>query len=147
MHRRALLLGSGCLALLGVSSFRYLHASDEDAIVAVLRRCLGYLRLDDDGVRRFAHDYAAAHLISTAKLRALDAVGPLYSHLPFNSRTLLPRDMRRGEERVVTKFLLSSDFFAHGADMTRTVRYVGLFDPLRGCGNPFARAVGGTVSA
>ena len=41
-------------------------------------------------------------------------------------------------------FLLSSDFFALGADESKTVRYRGYYDPVRQvdrCGNPFARPV------
>jgi hypothetical protein len=34
----------------------------------------------------------------------------------------------------------SSDFFKNGADESRTVRYIGNYDPLIACGNPFAGA-------
>jgi hypothetical protein len=51
---------------------------------------------------------------------------------------LLTDDIRRGEDRVVTTFLLSTDFFELGSDEARAVHYVDFFDPLR-CGNPFAR--------
>jgi hypothetical protein len=47
--------------------------------------------------------------------------------------------IRHGEERVTTLFLLSSDFFVNGADISRPVSYVGYYDPARACGNPFAR--------
>jgi hypothetical protein len=36
-------------------------------------------------------------------------------------------------------YLLSSDFFVNGADAGQLVRYLRLYDPVRACGNPFAR--------
>ncbi len=43
------------------------------------------------------------------------------------------------EEFLATDFLLSSDFFWKGADASRTVQYIALYDKMRPCGNPFAR--------
>ncbi len=44
------------------------------------------------------------------------------------------------EERICTAFLMSSDFFKNGADESRPVRYLALYEPTRiGCANPFAR--------
>ena len=44
------------------------------------------------------------------------------------------------EERICAAFLMSSDFFTNGADETRPVRYLALYEPTKvGCTNPFAR--------
>jgi hypothetical protein len=41
---------------------------------------------------------------------------------------------------VYTRYLLSTDFFQHGADESRRIHYVGFFDPsVTPCSNPLAR--------
>ena len=57
----------------------------------------------------------------------------------LNGRDVVQETIRHGEERVVSAFLLSSDFFVNGADTSRIVRYLGFYDPLKACSNPFAR--------
>ncbi len=47
-------------------------------------------------------------------------------------------DARR-DPMLYERFLLSTDFFQHGGDETRTVRYVSYYDPYRSpCWNPCA---------
>ncbi len=47
-------------------------------------------------------------------------------------------------DRVFARFLLSTDFFLHGGDVARPVRYWRFYDPyLTPCANPFL--AGGTV--
>lgn len=41
--------------------------------------------------------------------------------------------------RLTTEFLLSTDFFQTGADVTRPLRYVTLYSTRIPCFNPFAR--------
>ena len=43
------------------------------------------------------------------------------------------------EDRITTQFLISSDFFANGADTSRRVTYLGYYDPMIACKNPFYR--------
>jgi len=118
------------------------HSSAEGGVAAVLFKRLGYLNLDRGDVMRFARDYGARGLMSAGKLRAVSAASALYGAVPQSWEDFVSRDIAHGEERIVTTFLLSSDFFrgAGKAAEPRTspVRYVGFFDPLRG-GNPFAR--------
>jgi len=47
----------------------------------------------------------------------------------------------------VTQYLISSDFFKNGADKNRTVNYLGYYDPMVACNNPFARPVDAATSA
>jgi hypothetical protein len=115
--------------------------SPEDAIVTIVHKRLGYLSLDEPGVRQFAKDYVAATNISGIKLRLIAALAPIYRRLPTSPANRVARGTRYGEERVVTCYLLSTDFFPSGSDEARTVRYTGLYDPLRACGNPFRRPV------
>jgi hypothetical protein len=142
MRRRNALLGVASLVVVG--GFR-LNGSEEEGVEAVLFKRLRYLRVDEQGVRQFARDYAARHLISTVKLRAVAVAGSIYRRVPQACTNLLTMDIQFGEERIVTTFLLSSDFFPVGssdyaAGGNRVIRYLRFFDPLR-CGNPFARPV------
>ncbi len=107
----------------------------------VLRKRLHYLTLDETGMQTFAVDFLASKQIMTKKLRCIPALGDLYNHLPDNNNFIIHR-IRHGEERIVSSYLLSSDFFINGADEDRIVRYLGTCDPLRPCANPFARPIG-----
>jgi hypothetical protein len=140
--RRILLAGAAVTgAVAGLFGVRFLLAKDADAVVKVLRKRLDYLQLDDADVQRFADDLASRHPMSSVRLRTLVAAGPLYTGFAFSSHNFLADGIRHGEERVTTLFLLSSDFFINGSDASKPVRYLGYYDPVRPCGNPFARPV------
>jgi len=140
MKRRYFLL-SGFAAACGLVGWRFARSTEEAAIVKVLHKKLGYLKLDADGVQRFARDLAASKTISDARLRILDAAGALYTGSELSARNMLDNGIHRGEDKVVTLFLLSSDLFKNGADQTRIVHYLRFYDPVIACGNPFARPV------
>jgi hypothetical protein len=134
-RRQALLVLAGTALIAGLAA----RIPEESGVAAILFKRLKYLELDPDGVREFARDYISRRLMSAGKLRVVAAAGPLYARLSPAWGDLLSPDIEHGEDRIVTTFLLSSDFFAEGADAGRKVTYVGFFDPLRG-GNPFASA-------
>jgi hypothetical protein len=138
-RRNVLLLGLG--ALCGVSAWRFSKSSSESAIVKILHKRLDYLHLDAAGVQRFARDLSARHEVSPLQLRAVDSMSAVYSNMKLSADNRLQRLVGWGEDRIVTSYLVSSDFFRNGADMTRTVNYLGLYDPFIPCGNPFARAM------
>jgi hypothetical protein len=125
----------------GVFAWRFLRSTDIDAMVRILNKRLDYLRLDDEGVQKFASDLSKIGHVSSAKLRIVPTLGMLYDHLPDGHNFILDA-IRHGEERVVSSYLLSSDFFVNGSDPSRIVKYLGMYDPLRACGTPFARPVG-----
>src|SRR5450631_276650 len=106
MQRRTLLL-SGLAGLCGLVGWRYARSSDEAAIVKVLHKKLSYLKLDEAGVQRFAHDQTMLHSVSSARLRTIDAAGPLYMHFALSADNKLDNAIRHGEDRVVTQYLLS----------------------------------------
>jgi hypothetical protein len=137
--RRQALLGLAGLAVGGAiaTGSAIVGGSDVEGVVEILHKRLSYLKLDIRGVRQFAHDCEARGLISARKLRVLSAAGALYERVPQAWFDFLAPDVPRGEERVVTMFLLSSDFFP-SADEGRTVRYIGFFDAQLRV-NPFAR--------
>ena len=140
MKRRYFLL-SGLAGLCGVAGWRYAVSSEQAAIVKVLHKRLGYLKLDPAGVQQFCRDLSATGVISNARLRFIDAVGPIYTLPALSADTRIDNSIRHGEDRVVTLYLLSTDFFSNGMDLNRTVSYVRYYDPMIACGNPFARPV------
>ena len=145
MFNRRQFLALGIAGLTGLVTWRFIRSSDEDAIIAVLKKRLDYLSLDENGLRVFARDLVAQNIISSNKLRVLDFAGPVYTQLALTSHgNALTRAIRHGEERIVTQYLLSSDFFQNGADETRKVRYYRYYDPARNprpCSTPFARSI------
>ncbi len=136
MKRRWFLSGAAGLLALG-----WFRSSEEDAIVAVLRKRLDYLRLEHRGVLLFARDFREQHIVSPRRLRMVSLFEPVYVRIDPGGRNLLTGLLRNGEERIASSFLLSSDFFANGSDESRMVRYLGLYNALQGCANPFARRV------
>lgn len=145
MRRRYFLLsGAGALAAVaGLASWRFACSTDKSAIAEVLHKKLDYLTLDEAGVVKYADDLMAAQLVSGPRLRVLEAVGPLYTHLALDEDNRLINVIRHGEDRVISQYLISSDFFTSGADVSRTVRYVRYYDGATPCGNPFARRAPG----
>jgi hypothetical protein len=126
--RRRLLLGLG-LGLAGgavVWRLRPRPTARASAIAEVLATNLGYLQVSDEDREAFARDFAAGATMA--------------------ERRLVDRNRWSGariealEARICTTFLMSSDFFKNGADESRPVRYLALYEPTRvGCANPFAR--------
>lgn len=81
---------------------------------AQLHAHFSYLTLDETGVEQYIADYQRFY-------------GRLRRYRPLSS------DIR-------TRYLMSTDFFRHGADESRTVRYVGFYDPDHTtCNNPLAK--------
>jgi hypothetical protein len=145
LNRRQL-LAAAATGVGGIALWRIFRSSEEDAIVAVLRKRLDYLILDEKGLHDYARNLVAERIVSSNRLRLLDVAGPVYTHLFPSQRNAFTHSLRHGEERVVSLYLLSSDFFANGADETRTVRYRGFYNPLRRlhpCSNPFSRPLVG----
>src|ERR1700761_5488433 len=105
IKRRYFLLG-GAAAVLAAIGIRLGLSSEQDSITAILYKRLNYLKLDSDGVHAFAQDLAARHNISSARLKSVSAMGPLYGHLDSARRNFFMDGIRHGEERVVTNFLL-----------------------------------------
>lgn len=134
----ATVAGLGTLA-----ASRFVLGSEEDAIIAVLRKRLDYLLLDENGLRAYAADLVDKKIISSNRLRVVDAAGPIYANLELPSfSNPLTYELRHGEERIVSVYLLSSDFFLNGSDEARVVQYLGYYDPVnksRRCSNPFSR--------
>lgn len=137
MRRRDLVLGG--LAVLGALGLRIALSTSQSAIVKVVHKRLGYLKLDSEGVRLFAADLAKRDIVSPARLRILDSSGNLYTHSVMTSHGKLINAIHHGEDRVTSAYLMSSDFFKNGADESRQISYLGYYDPMVACNSPFAR--------
>lgn len=111
-----------------------------DIIVAILKRRVGYLRVEHGTFHDFAKSYISAHEEYERKLAALSAFAlPLQYLSPY--RWLVHGNaLRRLEDNVVSNYLLSTDFFFNSANEQRAVSYISFYDPYtRPCGNPFSR--------
>jgi hypothetical protein len=143
MKRRTFFLGAAAAAAVtAASGAAMMLGKDEDTIAMVLHARLPYLTLDPEGVRKFSADLAGLHVVSGARMKLLRLIRPIYQRFELSAgENALAYKLRHGEERIVSLYLLASDFFINGADESRTVRYLGLLDSTRACGNPFARLV------
>lgn len=127
----------------GLVAWRFLVSSDVDAIVAILHKRLNYLKLDPDGVDAFARDLVTRKILSGSKLRLIDMASPVYTHLSSHlGHNSLAHNFKHGEERIVSMYLLSSDFFQNGHDESKVVHYLEFYEPFvkcKPCQTPFAR--------
>jgi len=140
-RRRFLLIGAGSavglVTTLGVG--RWYRGDPPSVIAAILERRLGYLQVDKASFARFAVDYVETRKEYQRELSLLAMLS-----LPYRYVTPYPwlksgHSLRRLEDNVVSRYLLSTDFFAHGADEARPVAYIEFHDPYSiACRNPFA---------
>lgn len=127
MKRRKFLFAAGASALVtALAAGKFLTTSFEDSAQTLIKRELGFLDLDDAGVKAFVADFAKA------KDRFYKLTVKGYSFLRIDSH-------QSGKvHQLVSSYLLSTDFFTNHMDESRVVRYVGLYDPyLRPCVHPF----------
>ncbi|HUN91826.1 MAG TPA: hypothetical protein VMU33_07205 [Burkholderiaceae bacterium] len=157
--RRRLLVGGLALAGLATAGFFTGRVAAQAEIVAILHRRLAFLKLDDADLHAFAKDQIDTLLAKRPtwnrwKYHFHELVSPS-SGTQFAPQVALqagqpaPARSRREqiEDSLVSTFLMSSDFFSQGADESKPVRYQGFYDPMRACGNPFARLCTGSVAA
>jgi hypothetical protein len=141
-RRRFLLGGLAVVVVAGVGVIGFGPGAAESHIVAAVRRRLGFLKLDEQGLHAFAKDQVSALL----------AKRPTWNRLKYHYLSMFAKQFtrynrsndtrsrtQRMEDNFASTYLLSSDFFINGADESRTVEYVSFYDPLRACGNPFWR--------
>jgi hypothetical protein len=131
--RRGVLIGSGTVvavvtAGMGVS---YAFSGAEDAVLAVLHRRLGPLKIAAADLVAFSQDYLKSRAGYASQLRWLGSVALVYRHVTPYDALPMGAGLRRLEDNIVSSFLLSTDFFEHGADVSRPLHYAGLHDPYR----------------
>jgi len=143
LSRRSFMIraAAGLAVLVGGSYaiYQLKYGKAANVVIAILKRRVGYLKTEPGSFERFAADYLEykrAHVKQLAKLSA--AALPLtyftlYRWLPMG------HPLRRLEDNVVSKYLLSTDFFFHGADESRQVSYLSFYEPSKvACRNPFS---------
>ena len=123
-NKRRAFLGAVAALSLGVGIGRWFYhprRPDDpwtEQTAATVRRLLPYLWIDEDGLARFCQDLLARE--QHALLRRASAGDA------------------RAEAWLGQQFLLSSDFFWHGADVAKAVGYRVYYDPYElPCANPF----------
>ena len=135
----ATLLSGVSLYTAGWWIFKVRKRDATDIIVAILKKRLGYLKVDNSDLEKFASDFQQ---IISPKRRYFGSwsgiISPIYRAVDIFNATPYSEEFRSFEEFAVTLFLLSSDFFHYGADLDRKTKYTKLFDPYEnGCDNPF----------
>lgn len=147
LSRRAWLawiLTAGALGTFGLVRWRRRDAAD--LVVAILERRVGFLQVDRESFAVFARDWLAVP--SRARRPAQFAVvSGVFRHVNVYDWVPPGHAFRRFEDAIVSNYLLSTDFFDHGADEARTVTYLGAYDPVSAiCRNPFGRQVSSDTS-
>ena len=113
--------------------WRYARGDDVTPIVrAIVKKNFHGMKIDAESIDRFAADYAP-HLPSYWRRRARwqGMVAPFY--LAINVFRAVPAvgvPFRLVEDTVASNFLLSTDFYQNGGDLSKEVRYLGLYHPL-----------------
>jgi hypothetical protein len=138
ISRRRLLAGGAMFVALGSYGALWLALGPKhtpDWIEAVVRKSLPNARLDGDSLARFAARLARDPEFQSRSVQLaaeLDSIAaPLVRLAPEVNRKL-----ERLERLVVSRYLLSSNFFRVANPAEETI-ICG--EPLLACGNPFAR--------
>lgn len=108
---------------------------------AVFEKRLAYLKWDKAEVLTFIEDFLddRSNKGFLKKVSKLSFLYPVYSQTDWLEKTPFASKIRSFEGKIATKFLLSSNFFWSGADVTQPVKYLGYYDPYRKpCQNPFS---------
>lgn len=120
------------------TAYKWYFGEPQSVIIAILNRRLALLNIDRDSFYLFAADYLAFRKDYRKQLSAMSVVSwPLRYVSPYE---LLPMgaSLRRLEDNVVSKYLLSTDFFQNGAESKRPIKYFSFYDPYVSiCRNPF----------
>jgi hypothetical protein len=130
MKRRKFLTIAGVGGVVAaLASFKFITHPFESVAKNIIKSELDYLKLDEEGLDKFVADY------TKLKDRNYKLTMKGYSLFGINSA-------KSGKvHQLVTAYLLSSDFFQNKMDETRTIKYVGLYDPYRRpCTHPFSHA-------
>lgn len=142
MKRRKFIIGSlaGIFSLATYGAYKYLSGFSGEIIVSILERRLGYLNVDNKSFVQFARDYIVFKASEKEKLKIISVFSlPLKVYSPYRFLEQ-GNPIRRLENDVVTKYLLSTNFFTLDDPDNEPVDYLGFYDPLlRPCQNPLMR--------
>ncbi|MDM8568602.1 hypothetical protein QUF50_03630 [Thiotrichales bacterium HSG1] len=116
----------------------------KNTIFAVFEKRLSYLKWDKTEVLNFIQDFID-HVDNEGyiggKLNKFSFLYPIYNYTDLLNKTpFFTGKVRSFEEKIITDFLLSSNFFREGADETKPVKYLFYYDPYQApCQNPLAK--------
>jgi hypothetical protein len=121
--------------------FKVRNSDATDIVIQILKNNLSYLKLKDEDLATFAESLQQT---LTGNIRQqiswAGIMRPIYSQVNIFSLSSLTRStFAEFEEYVISKFLLSTDFFINNADENRNITYLGFYPYERPCSNPFAR--------
>lgn len=143
LSRRAFLAGMiGGVALLVAAPYAVYHwrfGRPTSVVIAILKRRVGYLKNEPGSFERFAEEYVNYKREHLRQLARMSVIAFPFTYVTLYRWLPMGHPLRRLEDNVVTKFLLSTDFFMHGADESRDLKYLSFYEPqLAPCRNPFA---------
>jgi len=142
LSRRAFLGRTiGAVAVLTAAPYAFYHwrwGKPTSIVIAILKRRVGYLENEEGSFERFAEEYIVYKDEYREQLGKLSAIAFPFTYVTLYRWLPMGHPIRRLEDNVVTKYLLSTDFFLKGADESRTVKYLSFYEPhLAPCRNPF----------
>ena len=149
MKRRTFLLSFvGLFATAtGIWSVKSGYLSNDErikkTIFTVFEKHLSYLKWDKTEVMTFIQDFID-HIDNKGyienKLNKFSLLYPIYNYTNLLDKTPVASKVRSFEEKIITNFLLSSNFFREGADETKPVKYLFYYDPYKApCQNSLAK--------
>lgn len=145
MNRRAFLLSSavvGGVGLAGTSGYAFMSTGPEEVVTRIVRYRFPEVRIAEADLQAFARDFLIYDRTSRPKLQALRLLLPMMQSDRMSM--MVPARVQAlylgFERRIVTKFTMSTDFFAQPAGAGRQLTYTTFADPyLLGCANTLAR--------
>jgi hypothetical protein len=139
--RRTFVALGATTGLLGLyAMFKGRCGDATEVVVAILKRRVGYMRVESESFHVFAKDYVVFRKEYEQDLKKLSVASlPLRFMSPY-AWLDQGHAFRRLEDNVVSKFLLSTDFLQNGGNDRTLVKYLSFYDPQRAvCRNPLAR--------
>ena len=119
--------------------YQWRYGNPTNVIIAILKRRVGYLKNEPGSFERFAQEYVDFKRDYLRQLTRMSVIALPFTYVTLYRWLPMGHPLRRLEDNVVTKFLLSTDFFIHGADESRNLKYLSFYEPqLAPCRNPFA---------
>lgn len=145
LTRRLFITGAATAVVAGsYVGYKLVWGTPEEIVVAILERRLGHLRVDSSSFETFASAYVEHKHEVQGKLKKLSVISGPYQYSTAYDLVPMGHALRRMEDNVVGRYLMSTDFFEHGADESREIRYVAFYDPaLTPCRNFLARPMRG----
>jgi hypothetical protein len=119
-RRRLIVGGLGAVGAAGLGEWSLGRLGFQMEIASILRRRLGFLKLNDGGVRAFAKDQTRAtfnkKIPTWNRLRYHMLASGASSFKRFYRSTDTHSRLGRFEDTLVSTYLLSSDFFWNGSE-------------------------------